>query len=76
MPSTVVRLGNPAVAAFGTAGSAVAQGNLRFAGLGEVLQVTLGSRNFVRDQLIAAGLSIATYLVFNDLLGVSRPAGR
>jgi putative tricarboxylic transport membrane protein len=35
----------------------------------------LGSRNFVRDPLIAAGLSIVTYLVFNDLLGVSLPGG-
>jgi putative tricarboxylic transport membrane protein len=35
----------------------------------------LGSRNFVRDPLIAAGLSVATYLVFNNLLGVSLPGG-
>jgi putative tricarboxylic transport membrane protein len=35
----------------------------------------LGSRNFVRDPLIAAGLSIVTFLVFNNLLGVSLPGG-
>lgn len=35
----------------------------------------LGSRNFVRDPLIAAGLSIVTYLVFNNLLGVALPGG-
>ncbi|MET0236341.1 MAG: tripartite tricarboxylate transporter TctB family protein [Kibdelosporangium sp.] len=35
----------------------------------------LGSRNFVRDPLIAAGLSLVTYLVFNDLLGVALPGG-
>jgi putative tricarboxylic transport membrane protein len=35
----------------------------------------LGSRHFVRDPLIAAGLSIATFLVFNNLLGVALPGG-
>lgn len=35
----------------------------------------LGSRSFVRDPLIAAALSIATYLVFNNLLGVPLPGG-
>ncbi|HEY7596360.1 MAG TPA: tripartite tricarboxylate transporter TctB family protein [Actinophytocola sp.] len=35
----------------------------------------LGSRNLVRDPLIAAALSIATYLVFNNLLGVPLPGG-
>jgi putative tricarboxylic transport membrane protein len=35
----------------------------------------LGSRSFVRDPLIAAGLSIATYLLFNNLLGVPLPGG-
>ncbi|MBP2475822.1 putative tricarboxylic transport membrane protein [Crossiella equi] len=35
----------------------------------------LGSRNFVRDPLVAAGLSIVTYLVFNTLLGVPLPGG-
>ncbi|MET0134865.1 MAG: tripartite tricarboxylate transporter TctB family protein [Kibdelosporangium sp.] len=35
----------------------------------------LGSREFVRDPLIAAGLSLATYFVFNDLLGVALPGG-
>jgi putative tricarboxylic transport membrane protein len=35
----------------------------------------LGSRNLVRDPLIAAGLSILTFLVFNNLLGVPLPGG-
>jgi putative tricarboxylic transport membrane protein len=35
----------------------------------------LGSRAFVRDPLIAAGLSILTFLVFNNLLGVPLPGG-
>ncbi|CAM3438880.1 tripartite tricarboxylate transporter TctB family protein [Kibdelosporangium persicum] len=35
----------------------------------------LGSRDFVRDPLVAAGLSLVTYFVFNDLLGVSLPGG-
>ena len=35
----------------------------------------LGSRGFVRDPLIAAGLSIAAYLLFNNLLGVPLPGG-
>src|ERR1700741_614784 len=35
----------------------------------------LGSRNFVRDPLIAAGLSIVTYVLFNNLLGVPLPGG-
>jgi len=35
----------------------------------------LGSRAFVRDPLIAAALSIATYLLFNNLLGVPLPGG-
>jgi putative tricarboxylic transport membrane protein len=35
----------------------------------------LGSRNLVRDPLIAAGLSIVTFLVFNNLLGVPLPGG-
>ncbi|MFB9905028.1 tripartite tricarboxylate transporter TctB family protein [Allokutzneria oryzae] len=35
----------------------------------------LGSRNFVRDPLVAAALSIVTYLVFNNLLGVHLPGG-
>lgn len=35
----------------------------------------LGSRHFVRDPLIAAGLSVATFLVFNNLLGVPLPGG-
>jgi putative tricarboxylic transport membrane protein len=35
----------------------------------------LGSRNLVRDPLVAAGLSLVTYLVFNDLLGVALPGG-
>ena len=35
----------------------------------------LGSRNLRRDPLIAAGLSLFTYLVFNTLLGVPLPGG-
>ncbi|EHY89470.1 tripartite tricarboxylate transporter TctB family protein [Saccharomonospora azurea] len=35
----------------------------------------LGSRNTVRDPLIAAVLSVTTWFVFNELLGVSLPGG-
>ena len=35
----------------------------------------LGSRNFVRDPLIAFGLSFLTYLVFARQLGISLPPG-
>ncbi|QUH00560.1 tripartite tricarboxylate transporter TctB family protein [Saccharopolyspora erythraea] len=35
----------------------------------------LGSRNTVRDPLVAAVLSVLTYLVFNHLLGVPLPGG-
>jgi putative tricarboxylic transport membrane protein len=35
----------------------------------------LGSRNFTRDPLIAAVLTLITYYVFNDLLGVPLPGG-
>lgn len=35
----------------------------------------LGSRNLVRDPLIAAGLSILTFVIFNNLLGVPLPGG-
>jgi putative tricarboxylic transport membrane protein len=35
----------------------------------------LGSRNFVRDPLIAAAMSIVTFLLFNNLLGVPLPGG-
>ncbi|GGZ46313.1 tripartite tricarboxylate transporter TctB family protein [Streptomyces bluensis] len=35
----------------------------------------LGSRRFDRDPLIAAVLSLATYAVFNNLLGVPLPGG-
>ncbi|GHH36625.1 tripartite tricarboxylate transporter TctB family protein [Lentzea cavernae] len=35
----------------------------------------LGSRNLVRDPLIAAGLSIFTFVMFNNLLGVPLPGG-
>lgn len=35
----------------------------------------LGSRAYVRDPLIAAGLSILTFAVFNNLLGVPLPSG-
>lgn len=36
---------------------------------------TLGSRNFTRDPLIAAALSLAAYAAFNTLLGVPLPGG-
>lgn len=36
---------------------------------------TLGSRNTTRDPLIAAVLSVVTFLVFDSLLGVPLPAG-
>ncbi|MEU4463854.1 tripartite tricarboxylate transporter TctB family protein [Streptomyces sp. NPDC024017] len=35
----------------------------------------LGSRRIDRDALIAAGLSLITYTVFNNLLGVPLPGG-
>ncbi|MFF5985557.1 tripartite tricarboxylate transporter TctB family protein [Prauserella flavalba] len=35
----------------------------------------LGSRNFVRDPLIAAVLSVVTWVAFNELLGVPLPGG-
>ncbi len=35
----------------------------------------LGSRHHHRDPLIAAGLSLFTYVVFNNLLGVPLPGG-
>ncbi|MEV4733305.1 tripartite tricarboxylate transporter TctB family protein [Saccharopolyspora sp. NPDC049426] len=35
----------------------------------------LGSRNAVRDPLLAAVLSVVTYFVFNNLLGVPLPGG-
>ncbi len=35
----------------------------------------LGSRNFVRDPLIAAAMSILTFVLFNNLLGVPLPGG-
>jgi putative tricarboxylic transport membrane protein len=35
----------------------------------------LGSRRTDRDPLIAAGLSLLTYVVFNNLLGVPLPGG-
>ena len=35
----------------------------------------LGSRNFVRDPLIAAGISLVTFVVFDELLGVPLPGG-
>lgn len=35
----------------------------------------LGSRNPARDPLIAAGLAVVTYVVFNNLLGVPLPGG-
>ncbi|KAA5834567.1 tripartite tricarboxylate transporter TctB family protein [Saccharopolyspora hirsuta] len=36
---------------------------------------SLGSRNFVRDPLIAAVISVLTWLAFNNLLGVPLPGG-
>jgi putative tricarboxylic transport membrane protein len=35
----------------------------------------LGSRAFVRDPLIAAGMSIVTFVLFDSLLGVPLPGG-
>ncbi|MCE6995741.1 tripartite tricarboxylate transporter TctB family protein [Saccharothrix sp. S26] len=35
----------------------------------------LGSRNPVRDPLLAAGLSVVTFVLFNNLLGVPLPGG-
>ncbi|GAA2981163.1 tripartite tricarboxylate transporter TctB family protein [Streptomyces fulvorobeus] len=35
----------------------------------------LGSRHYDRDPLIAAGLSLVTYFVFDSLLGVPLPGG-
>ncbi|MGW3731192.1 tripartite tricarboxylate transporter TctB family protein [Streptomyces sp. NPDC000851] len=35
----------------------------------------LGSRHTDRDPLLAAGLSLVTYVVFNNLLGVPLPGG-
>ncbi|MFD0201847.1 MULTISPECIES: tripartite tricarboxylate transporter TctB family protein [Saccharothrix] len=35
----------------------------------------LGSRDFVRDPLLAAGLSVLTFVLFNNLLGVPLPGG-
>ena len=35
----------------------------------------LGSRHFVRDPLIAAGMAVVTFLVFDNLLGVPLPGG-
>ena len=35
----------------------------------------LGSRSFPRDPLIAAGVSLATWIVFDALLGVDLPGG-
>ncbi|WP_329122361.1 tripartite tricarboxylate transporter TctB family protein [Streptomyces sp. NBC_01353] len=35
----------------------------------------LGSRHLHRDPLIAAGLSLITYVIFNNLLGVPLPGG-
>jgi putative tricarboxylic transport membrane protein len=35
----------------------------------------LGARSFPRDPLVAAGLSLATWIVFDPLLGVDLPGG-
>jgi putative tricarboxylic transport membrane protein len=59
--------------------NAVLIGVVRFPISGAILfwgaAYALGSRNLVRDPLIAAGLSILTFLVFNNLLGVPLPGG-
>ena len=36
---------------------------------------TLGSRAFPRDPLIAAGVSLLAWIVFDPLLGVDLPGG-
>ncbi|MEV6109650.1 tripartite tricarboxylate transporter TctB family protein [Streptomyces sp. NPDC051940] len=60
-------------------GSAVLIGVVGFPVAGALLfwgsAYALGSRNPSRDPLIAAVLSVATYAVFNNLLGVPLPGG-
>jgi putative tricarboxylic transport membrane protein len=60
-------------------GNAVLIGPLGFPVSGALLfwgsAYVLGSRHLDRDPLIAAGLSLFTYFVFNNLLGVPLPGG-
>ncbi|TXL86387.1 tripartite tricarboxylate transporter TctB family protein [Streptomyces sp. IB2014 016-6] len=60
-------------------GNAVLIGPLGFPISGALLfwgsAYALGSRHFHRDPLIAAGLSLVTYFLFNNLLGVPLPGG-
>lgn len=60
-------------------GFAVLIGPLGFPIAGALLfwgaSFALGSRHLDRDPLIAAGLSLFTYFVFNNLLGVPLPGG-
>ncbi|MEV6650689.1 tripartite tricarboxylate transporter TctB family protein [Streptomyces sp. NPDC051219] len=60
-------------------GNAVLIGPLGFPISGALLfwgsAYALGSRQVDRDPLIAAGLSLLTYVVFNNLLGVPLPGG-
>lgn len=60
-------------------GNAVLIGPLGFPISGALLfwgsAYALGSRHFDRDPLIAAGLSLVTYFVFDNLLGVPLPGG-
>ncbi|MFE2038104.1 tripartite tricarboxylate transporter TctB family protein [Streptomyces scopuliridis] len=60
-------------------GNAVLIGPLGFPISGALLfwgsAYALGSRHHDRDPLIAAGLALVTYFVFNNLLGVPLPGG-
>ncbi|WP_093801556.1 tripartite tricarboxylate transporter TctB family protein [Streptomyces sp. Wb2n-11] len=60
-------------------GNAVLIGPLGFPVSGALLfwgsAYALGSRHYDRDPLIAAGLSLVTFFVFNNLLGVPLPGG-
>lgn len=60
-------------------GNAVLIGPLGFPISGALLfwgsAYALGSRHYDRDPLIAAGLSLLTYFLFNNLLGVPLPGG-
>jgi putative tricarboxylic transport membrane protein len=60
-------------------GFAVLIGPLGFPIAGALLfwgaSFALGSRRLDRDPLIAAGLSLFTYFIFNNLLGVPLPGG-
>lgn len=60
-------------------GNAVLIGPLGFPISGALLfwgsAYALGSRHLHRDPLIAAGLSLVTYFLFNNLLGVPLPGG-